>query len=288
MRNTLAFILSIILAVSLVALAFTVYQIKKERTVLNTEFEARVSAMAGEISSFLTTTSDTIGPGVLEKLTGQIKAESGFMGLAYYNDRDSLLFNNSPDDLLNYSEASVKEAVEMDSSFGVFLNISGYNLYQFITPVRKGDSIQGALILYTDTGYIESTIRQIWFRNFIRWFLQTLLIGFGTFALIRWGIFKPMKRIVNWMRALRAGETGPDSPPPNLGFLNPLHKEIESIAVEMRIARASAEEEARLRATAEAIWTPERLKAEMVTLLRSKKLVKVKLSQPFRHSTFGL
>ncbi len=283
MRNTIAFILSIILAVSLVAIGFTVYQIAAERNKLNNELEVRTSISADEISGYLGTFIDKPGNKGLESFTDSIKARNGLLGLAVYYNEDSLLCNNSPSDLINFSVLLVPTAVERDSSIGLFFEHAGITVFQYIRPVKKSDLSQGALVLYSDTGYIDQMISEIWFRNFARWFIQTLLIGFVTFALIRWGIFNPMNKIMNWMKAIRAGDGKQDSPPSNLRFLDPLHKEIESIAVEMRVAKASAEEEARLRATAEAIWTPERLKAEMVNLLHSKKIVVVSNREPYMH-----
>ena len=282
MRNTIAFILSIILAVSLVAVGFTVYQIAAERKKLNNELEVRTSVSADEISGYLETIIDKPGHRSLDILADSIKARNGLLGLALYYNEDSLLCNNSPLDLINFSVNLVPTAVEQDSSIGMFFEHSGMKVYQYIKPANKLNFPQGALVLYSDTGYIDQVISKIWFRNFIRWFLQTLLIGFVTFALMRWGIFNPMNKIVTWMKEMRAGGEH-NSPPSNLRFLDPLHKEIESIAVEMRVAKASAEEEARLRATAEAIWTPERLKAEMVNVLHNKKIVVVSNREPYMH-----
>jgi trehalose 6-phosphate synthase len=51
----------------------------------------------------------------------------------------------------------------------------------------------------------------------------------------------------------------------------------------MNEAKATAEEEARLRTSAEAIWTPERLRVEMENLLHGKKLIVVSNREPYMH-----
>ena len=51
----------------------------------------------------------------------------------------------------------------------------------------------------------------------------------------------------------------------------------------MNEAKATAEEEARLRTSAEAIWTPERLKVEMENLLQKKKMIVVSNREPYMH-----
>ncbi len=68
MRNTLAFILSVILAVCLVALGFTIFQISGERDKLNNELEAVTSIRAEEISGYLVTITDKPGHGDPERL----------------------------------------------------------------------------------------------------------------------------------------------------------------------------------------------------------------------------
>ena len=115
-------------------------------------------------------------------------------------------------------------------------------------------------MFYTDAGYIDKVLRNIWSRNFMGWFLQAFLVSVVTLLLIRWGILSQINKIVDWVKAMRTGNVGQIKPQPHLKFLDPLHKEIESIAKAMNEAKATAEEEARLRTSAEAIWTPERLK----------------------------
>ncbi|RYY98426.1 MAG: trehalose-6-phosphate synthase [Chitinophagaceae bacterium] len=55
----------------------------------------------------------------------------------------------------------------------------------------------------------------------------------------------------------------------------------------MREAQAQAREEARLRTTAEAVWTPERLNEEMRHLLRDRKLIVVSNREPYMHIRQG-
>jgi trehalose 6-phosphate synthase len=115
------------------------------------------------------------------------------------------------------------------------------------------------------------------------WFLQAFLVSVVTLILIRWGVLRQVNTIVEWVKAIRTGNLRQIKPEPHLDFLDPLHKEIESIAKAMNEAKATAEEEARLRTSAEAIWTPERLKVEMETLLHGKKLIVVSNREPYMH-----
>jgi trehalose 6-phosphate synthase len=115
------------------------------------------------------------------------------------------------------------------------------------------------------------------------WFLQAFLVSVVTLLLIRWGVLRQVNKIVEWIKAIRTGNIRQIKPEPHLDFLDPLHKEIESIAQAMNEAKATAEEEARLRTSAEAIWTPERLRVEMENLLHGKKLIVVSNREPYMH-----
>lgn len=101
--------------------------------------------------------------------------------------------------------------------------------------------------------------------------------------IIRWGIFTPINKIVDWVKVARTGNIEQLKKQPPAAFLAPLHTEIIHIAKAMHEAKATAEEEARLRTSSETIWTPERLKIEMEILLQNKKMIVVSNREPYMH-----
>jgi trehalose 6-phosphate synthase len=142
-------------------------------------------------------------------------------------------------------------------------------------------------VFYSDAEYIQNIIQSIWMRNFLRWFLQALLISVITLLIIRWGILNPLNKVIEWVKAARSGNVDQlKTRPPNT-FLEPLYKEISGIAQAMQEAKAIAQEEAKLRTSAESIWTPERLNEEMKQLLQDKKLVVVSNREPYMHIRVG-
>jgi trehalose 6-phosphate synthase len=84
-----------------------------------------------------------------------------------------------------------------------------------------------------------------------------------------------------WMRDIRTSGKSRRLPPP--AFFEPLKKEVDQMVDTIAEARATATEEAKLRATAEAIWTPERLKEEVRQLLDGRILVAVSNREPYMH-----
>jgi trehalose-6-phosphate synthase len=287
MRQALVFILSIIFAVGLVAFGFTFYQSRTEKNSLMRELEIRAAQVAGVVLLGNTFELEEFNQNNIVPFADSICKRYNLLGLAIYYNNDSILCNTSARNLIDHSLNYISQSLSADSSLGNFFTIEGRDIYQYIKPVRRAEITKEAVVFYTDAEYINKVVGSIWFRNFIRWFIQAFLASLVTLIFIRWGIFNYLNKIVDWVKAARTGNIGHLKPRPPLKFLDPLHKEIEYIAKAMHEAKATAEEEARLRTSAEAIWTPERLKVEMENLLQKKKLIVVSNREPYMHIHVG-
>jgi trehalose 6-phosphate synthase len=283
MRLTLALVLSIIIAVGLVAFGFTFYQSSTERKNLVQELELKTDFIAKEIIQTNNFDSHQINQDNIERFYNSIKNSYNLLGIAVWFNSDTMFYSKSAQDLINLSRGSISRVMTADTSMGTIINAEGSSIFQYARRVSRTDFPDFAIVLYTDAGYIDKEIDSIWFRNFIRWFIQAFLASLATLLIIRWGIFSPINKIVDWIRGARTGNLGQLIPHPNLKFLYPLHKEIEFIAKAMQEAKATAAEEARLRSSAEAIWTPERLRVEIENLLKKKKMIVVSNREPYMH-----
>jgi trehalose 6-phosphate synthase len=283
MRINLALIFSILIAVGLVAFGFTFYQISTERTKLINELEIRTIQVTEEIFQNNTFSFDQINQKNIDHFADSIFNRYNLLGIAIYYNNDSIISSSSSRNLIVHSLVYISQSITADTSLGNFITVAGENIYQYIKPIKRVDISNNAVVFYTDAGYIDKVIDSIWFRNFIRWFIQAFLVSLVTVLIIRWGIFRPINKIVDWAKAVRTGNIEQLKKQPHVKFLAPLHKEIENIAKAMHEAKATAEEEARLRTSAEAIWTPERLKVEMENLLQKKKMIVVSNREPYVH-----
>ncbi|MGQ0827655.1 MAG: alpha,alpha-trehalose-phosphate synthase (UDP-forming) [Bacteroidota bacterium] len=287
MRLNFALVLSIIIAVGLVALSFTIYQISTERNQLNSDLEARTEQIATEFlrNNLLHIEQKNIYH--VRHYLDSVSDQYRLLGISIFYNEDSISLNPNTQSLIKYSLDYVKQAIAADTSIGNFITVDGKNIYQYIKPIHKNALPDNAVIFYTDAGYIDNIIGKIWFRNFMRWFLQALVVSLITVLIIRWGIFSPINKIVEWVKAARLGNIEQLQHQPPANFLVPLHTEIVHIAKAMHEAKAIAEEEARLRSNSEAIWTPERLKIEMENLLQNKKMLVVSNREPYMHIHSG-
>lgn len=280
MKFSLAFILSIFLGVGLVTILFSVFRMSDERLKLEIELESRIGNIADEISRDTLIFSTNNNPGERNALIDKINNRFFLEGIAVFHTPDSLLVNTEETPLITGTGEYVRQVLVAGVARGNFFSLNGNKYYQFIRPVDFNNS---AIVLYADAGYIDRIVRSSWIRQSIRWFFQALIISLLALLVIKLGIIDPLNKIIYQTRAARSGQTDDFASDPPARFLAPLHKEIVNITREMRQAKVTAEEEARLRTRSEAIWTPERLKAEVHKLLKDRKMIVVSNREPYMH-----
>lgn len=286
MKVNLALIVAIIIAVGLVAFGFTAFQISTERKQLNSELETKTIRIADDFySNYLQSldSSDKITTTISDSLIRQY----GLSGISLYKADSIFPLNKKARAFTEQSLDYVEQAMSADSSIGNIISVDGKKIYEFIRLSKRQNESDIAVIFYNDASYIENIINRIWLRNFIRWFLQALVISVVTLLIVRWGILSPLAKVVEWVRAARSGNVEPLQTQSSNAFLAPLYKEISGIAQAMQEARAIAQEEAKLRTSAESVWTPERLNEEMKQLLKDRKLVVVSNREPYMHIRSG-
>lgn len=287
MKLNLALIVTIIVAVGLVALGFTAFQISSEKETLSDELETRTVRNGDEfflkhLTSLATSDSVTL------KNADSLISQFSFKGITIYYNADSIEpLNTTAYMLVKPSSDYVTQALSADTSATHFLEADDKKLFEYIKVVKRDSLPSAAVVFYSDASYIKNILNGIWLRNFIRWFLQALIISLVTLLIVRWGILAPVNKVIDWLKAARSGNPEHLKKRPKVRFLEPLYKEITSMAQAVEEARAIAQEEARLRTSAESIWTPERLNEEMKYLLQDKKLVVVSNREPYMHIHSG-
>ncbi|MGE5421395.1 MAG: alpha,alpha-trehalose-phosphate synthase (UDP-forming) [Chloroflexota bacterium] len=280
MKLSLALILSIFLGVGLVTFIFSVFQMSDERPRLESELEMRIRQVSDEISYDTVLFSEWYDPETKELLIDRMTTSYYLSGIAVFYTADSMLVNTAATPLVAKSIDYIRQAISSFRPVSNYLEINNINYYQFIRPVYSSNSV---LVIFKDAEYIDAIVKEKMLRNLARWLVQTFVISLLSLAVIRWGIFTPINKIVNWVKAARTGRIDQMDSSPPASFLAPLHHEIVSITKAMHLARITAEEEAILRTRAEAIWTPERLKAEVQNLLLNKKMIVVSNREPYMH-----
>ncbi len=287
MRITLALIVSIIVAVGLVAFGFTYFQFTSERTKLLNEIESRTAQVSEEIMKNDPSLPGKVRRDNIEIIADSLKMRYNISGIAFYYSKDSIICSNEICGLVSQSISWVSQAITSGRPVGTLISNGKSRVYQYVVPILRTNRFALAFMTFADTDYIDKILGDIWMKNFIRWFIQAFLVSLVTAMFINWGIFNPINKVVQWAKALRTGDSAQLVGKPPTKFLAPLHREIEHIAKAMQEAKADAAEEARLRSSSEAIWTPERLKVEVEKLLEKKKMVVVSNREPYMHIHSG-
>lgn len=287
MKINIALVLSIIMAVGVVAFGFTAFQISSERAKLHGELEVNTIRIAEEFyTTFLTDLE--AGDTLKFPINDSIVKQYNLSGLAIYFNADSIVsFKNETTSYLPESSDYISQTLSSDTSMSNIIKANGKRLFQYIRLVDREHLPDAAVIFYADADYISNIIQSIWLRNFLRWFLQALLISVVTMLIVRWGVLNPLNKVIEWVKAARTGNLDQLKATPPSGFFEPLYKEITGIAQAMQEAKAIAQEEAKLRTSAESIWTPERLNEEMKRVLQDRKLVVVSNREPYMHIRSG-
>jgi trehalose 6-phosphate synthase len=155
-------------------------------------------------------------------------------------------------------------------------------IHVYAVPVHHAAEIW-ALAVFHDASYIHAQDMAIWRSTFQHVLVQMLLISAITLLIVRWTMERPIARMAQWLKDLRAGETMSDPDLPVEDVFKPITREVTNLATSLRIARASAEEEARLREAADSLWTAERLRVYQQAALEESRLFVVSNREPYEH-----
>jgi len=165
-----------------------------------------------------------------------------------------------------------------------FVRLGGALMQVTALQLRAGPAMLGTLAVFHDAAFIDVRSAETWRRTMASVSLQTILILSITFVTIRWGLGVPLQRMAMWLQDLRMG--GGAAAPPLPGgesVFEPLTREVSRLASSFTAARAAAEEEARLRDTADSHWTTDRLRVFVQGRLNGSRLVAVSNREPYEH-----
>ena len=282
MRLTSRLSASLILGVAAVSLAFAFYQIRAQTLGMRRDLEQHALMQGDSLARAAEPLLAANSYPELQQLVERFKDRETVAGAAAYDAAGRQLAASSGlAVLLGYTPPSVWQAVRKGWAGGEFLNAAGQPIHVAAVPLRNGGTIAGALAIVHDTAYIETRTDALWRRALLGLAVQTVVIFAITLLFVRLSVRRPMHRMTQWLRDMRSGKiAGPVAP---AGDFEPLAREVTQLATSLTAARAAAQEEARLRDTAEATWTTERLKVFVEGRLGGTRLFAVSNREPYEH-----
>ncbi|HXU89088.1 MAG TPA: trehalose-6-phosphate synthase [Methylomirabilota bacterium] len=181
----------------------------------------------------------------------------------------------------------VTAAIEKNEQVARFQPVAGRLTWVHVLPLQHDERIVGATAVLLDAQYLDAADWNLWRRTAVRIGVLMLLVTGITWAAVRWSVTRPMARIAEWTKQLKAGQ--PVAPPPDAdaSLFGPLATEVTSLARTLARVRTAAEQEARLRLAGESLWTEERLKQFVEARFGHRPVFVVSNREPVSHVRDG-
>jgi len=284
MRLTSRLILSLAIGIALVAFLFARSQVRAEKRGLRNDLEKRSEVLAESLE-------ETVEPLVvrgyqhqLQTIVNRFGNRERLAGIAVYAVGGRLLaVTPQLGQLLAERPPLALDAMKDNQSRGQFFTLNGNPMHIYAVPLHYGDSVVGALAIFDNAGYIDAQSSRIWQETLLHVVVQVALVVLFTLLIIRWSIQGPIARMAQWMRAQHAGHHAlPPADTPE-EFFKPITREVTRLTTSLAAARSAAEVEARLRDSAESLWTAERLRVHMQNRLPEGTLYVVSNREPYMH-----
>jgi trehalose 6-phosphate synthase len=181
----------------------------------------------------------------------------------------------------------VSDAIRRNEPVAAFQNVGGRLTWVHVMPVQQDERAVGAAAVLLDAQYLEASEWDLWRRTAVRMGVLMLLVTGITWALVRWSVTRPIARIAEWTKLMKAGHPAPPPPDADESLFGTLATEVTGLARTLARARTAAEQEARLRLAGESLWTEERLKQFVELRFGGRPVFIVSNREPVSHVRDG-
>jgi alpha,alpha-trehalose-phosphate synthase [UDP-forming] len=285
MKMTLRLIVSLVVTVGTVAAFSAFLQVRQERDQMRHEMERRARLLAEGLQETVVPLVQQGPSERLRKIVERFGNRERLAGVAVFDGKGSLLAGTkSLGTSLLFPTDLIENVFTKNLDGSRFDLLDEKELHIYAMPLRLEESTVGAFVVYQSAAHIRRQLFRIYRDTFLRVLVQVFFISLVTLVIVRWSVMGPIAKMAEWMKQLRAGEVFP--PPfslPKEDIFGPIAREVTTFARHLFDAKAAVEEEARLRQTAESLWTPDRLKEHVKARLQGKPLVVVSNREPYMH-----
>ncbi len=291
MRLNFRLIVPLVVVLSLVSFFFSYYQVKGQKRDLEQDLEKRTDVLAESleenIEPQLAAQMGRSAREELQRLVERFGNREHLFGIGIYGRRGEVIAV-TPSLATRLSGFPLAVArPDQDRGRGEFLRFGETPVYIYVLPLHGRENSAASLVVVQDSAFIQAQNLRFWRNTFLRLLIELGLIALIVWLIVRWSISGPIARTVQWMKALRTGKGAPRHALHERDLLMPVAQEAMTFAESLATARAVAEQEARLRETAESTWTPERLAVHVRSKLNGNRLFVVSNREPYSHVKEG-
>ena len=282
---SLRLIAALILAVALVSLLSSYYQVNGEKRNRRKDLERRAVLLSESLAGNVEPELEKHSVQNLQDIVEGFSSREHLAGVAVLtHDLQPIAQSSGLTERLQIPPAALAHAMTESHTQSRFIRLPNRDsLHAYLLPLQQGNEFMGVLLIAQDASDIDAQVRRVWRETFVRVLVQVLLIVAITTLIIRWSIAGPIARAAQWMRTLRTEGSVTKPAISDLGVLRPLAKEMTTFAESLTAARSAAEREAQLRDAAESLWTAERLSVHVRNKLGSSRLFVVSNREPYSH-----
>jgi alpha,alpha-trehalose-phosphate synthase [UDP-forming] len=272
--------MSLLVGVAAVSMIFAGYQAMEDTRVLKDAVEREAQVLAESQQGLIVVLLGSGQAAGLQALADRFQNRDHLAGIAIY---DAQAHSVAASTALGHIAEAPLETVRAAASSGQRrseLFRSGRRLIDVYAQQLPGG---GAIAVFHDADYIVAAV----LRHAVTSMAQTLLIVGITLLIVRWTMGRPLRHMAQWLRDLRVGNVSASGTLPNEEIFQPLATEVKWLASSLHVARAAAEEEARLRDASLSQWTAERLRIAVQDKLKDSRLFAVSNREPYEHTRRG-
>jgi trehalose 6-phosphate synthase len=287
MRTTLKIVLPLVVSVAAVSLLFAGYQVRTERKNLRTDLARRAEQLGESLQESIEPQFEKRERGserAIQRVVDRFAQREHMKGIAVYEaDGSALAMTWTLGTYFRSAPPVAVQAIAKDKSENDSESVSDTPMYFYSLPLHRNEQAAGALLLIYDTSYIDSRVLRTLRDSMLTALLETILITALALVLVRWTFMDPLRKTVQWLQHLRTGDGSTGHALPQGELFDEINVEVTHLARDLGVARAAAEEEARLRDTNATQWTAERLRVSLRSKLHDKPLFIVSNREPYIH-----
>ncbi len=289
MRIVFRLIGCLVLCILLVSIFSSYYQAEREVNALRRELSQRAELLAESLQPRVEALLQKHDAAGLRRLAQRFGGKEHLAGIAVYGKgNEPVAISASLAGRIAERPEALAATLRDDQGRDVFLRLKGVSAhFRTLALHDEAGGVIGGLLLVHEASYIVTARRQAWREMSLRVLVQVVLIILTTLIMFQRSIARPIARTAAWMRELRHGRSPGPSGLAGSDVLGPLAEEAHSFARSLAEARASAEQEARLREAAESSWTAERLAVALRTKLKGSRLFVISNREPYLHTRQG-
>ncbi|NOT28535.1 MAG: trehalose-6-phosphate synthase [Acidobacteria bacterium] len=279
-------IVILVVAAVFVAVLFDCLRIQTEMSRQRDEIARRAIDLGQALAASITPLLGTDASETLKEVVQAFGSREGLTGLAVYNEAGAPLAMTAGvaefgEPLTRVADAIRTSKPLQEWTFGTRL------VHSYTLPLVRQNMVAGVMVLFHDASDLEGWSLGFWELDAMRVLLEVMLVAGLALVVVRRSVDAPVKSTAEWIRRFRTGDVVDLVRLPTSRVFEPLVEEVMHLTKSVVAARKAAEEEARLRDLAEAIWTPERLKEHMRVRLQARSLVVVSNREPYIHVKKG-